>query len=148
MEVLRKPVVVLGIIALLGVGLIVTLQLGGSDDEVTGPRIADAIDDISGSWQAVDGSAYHHFGADGNHQWGHSPNDLNAKLDEDPEGQFWFEDGVHFHTNQSCGDVGAYEITIAEDGTMTFAVVDDACSSRARWLSGRGGDRIWTRIEG
>ena len=140
---MEKKIASIIFIAILGAAVLVACG-SGSEDTVK----AVSIEDIAGTWNS--GGRYHYFDADGWHQWGNSMGDLEAKLDEEPEGEFWFEGDRHYHNSKVCTETnpGIFEIEMISDTEIKFIVAEDDCRRRIGWLTGDESDPlVWTRVE-
>jgi hypothetical protein len=112
-----------------------------------------SIDQITGIWQSSRG--FHYFSEEGTHEFGHSREGLDNRLQSEPEGDFWFEDGLHYHTSKLCetrgiSTPGVYEVYLVQNDSLLFVAVDDECPVRKNWLAGYAEvntEFIWTKSE-
>jgi hypothetical protein len=135
------------LVSVVSLAIIAALVLAGCGPSETHPQTVSSSEDIAGIWESSVG--LHRFGEDGTHQWGHSVEALRT-LSELRGGEYWFEDGRHYHTATVCPseEPGIYEIRFIEEGKVAFAVVEDDRSRRAWWLVGYGAEpRVWTKVE-
>jgi hypothetical protein len=113
----------------------------------------DSIDQMEGVWQSSRG--FHYFSEDGTHEFGHSREGLVNRMQSEPEGDFWFENGLHYHTSQLCetrgiAEPGIYEIYLIGEDTLLFIAIEDECPVRKNWLAGYAdvnSEFLWTRSE-
>jgi hypothetical protein len=132
------------------------LLLGCANNETTSEpeRVpVNSIAQMVGVCQSEKG--FHYFSEDGMHEFGHSREGLRNRMKSSPEGDFWFEDGIHYHTSELCETQGIttpgiYEVYLIENDTLLFVAIEVGCPVRKNWLAGYAdinSEFLWTRSE-
>ena len=137
------------------IALIVLLSACASDSSEMDYPIATSATDISGKWMAAE-DRFHYYSEEGTHYYSHSLEQLEDRVDNNkaPEGEFWFDGNLHYHTSTACTlkgieDPGIFEVFLIDEQTIKFVVDEDECNSRIDWLAGPESEReeyVWTRV--
>lgn len=103
----------------------------------SGPKFANSIEDIVGTWQSNTSSAEVQINEDGT---------VRAQFPDARHhvGEFWFEGTRLFFIDPSktlCAlegyETGIYEVELLENGNRKFIVIEDECMTRVNYFVGR-----------
>ena len=117
------------VIALFTVSFLVLVGCAAS-----GPKLANSVEDIVGTWSSTTSSAVTQRSEDGTLRGQTASGSIFT-------GEFWFEGTQYFQqASVSCGvgnPIGIYEVELLENGNLKWTVIEDECLTRVNYIAGR-----------